>query len=99
MSAQMQQGIPTLFNKEKTKEDYDKFWSEVAPKHLGMINALVGWGGTFTTSGKSIGELYLWSILHQARAPENSHRALTLGTRRRQLRRDRWSSSSRRAST
>ena len=88
----MQQGIPTIFNKEKTKEDYDKFWNEVAPKHLGMINALVSWGGTFTATGKTIGELYLWSMLHQVRTLRSLFHCFhaTGGTRHRSEAHNAW---------
>ena len=48
-------------------EDNKAMWAEAFPKHYAMLEKLVVAGGdAFTSTGVSVGEIYLWSILHQA---------------------------------
>jgi len=72
--ALMSKFVPTIFAKlgagsKGTKEEYDAFWAEKVPAHLQHLNRLLlptEPSGKFSASGETPGELYLWSVLHQA---------------------------------
>ena len=68
--AGMQRFNPTvnvsLEKKKVTQEDYLAWWSKAIPGHFEKLEALLGqYMGRFTSSGTTVGELYLFSILHQ----------------------------------
>merc|ERR1719476_650338 len=48
------------------------FWKEVLPARLEALEHMLQGKHTFTSSGITVGELHLWSVLHQLRlcAPE-----------------------------
>lgn len=60
---------PTIFVKEKSKEDHTKFWSETVPAHMTKLEALISKRGPsstgFTSTGTSPGELLLFANLYQ----------------------------------
>jgi len=58
------------FPKCATREEAETFWAEYLPLHLGRLEKLIVAGANgdrdrFTAKGNTVGELYLWSILHQ----------------------------------
>ena len=60
---------PTLFRAlECSTEEHENFWSTILPGHLGHLDKLVSTPitGTDTDSVYTTGELYVWSMLHQA---------------------------------
>ena len=72
--AGMQRFNPTvnvsLEKKKVTQEDYLAWWSKAIPGHFEKLEALLGqYMGRFTSSGTTVGELYLFSILHQVIPP------------------------------
>eukprot|EP00658_Telonema_sp_P-2_P006517 TRINITY_DN12465_c0_g1_i5.p1 TRINITY_DN12465_c0_g1~~TRINITY_DN12465_c0_g1_i5.p1 ORF type:complete len:277 (+),score=78.44 TRINITY_DN12465_c0_g1_i5:108-938(+) len=46
-------------------EGYKKWWAELLPGHLANLEKLLGESDKFSESGTTVGELYLWSMLHQ----------------------------------
>merc|ERR1712151_705246 len=62
----MQKYQPTKFVKEKS-EDNKKFWAEVAPAEFKKLEDILAKapGDAFTTSKTTVGELYLFAMLHQ----------------------------------
>eukprot|EP00931_Biecheleriopsis_adriatica_P104831 TRINITY_DN79449_c0_g1_i1.p1 TRINITY_DN79449_c0_g1~~TRINITY_DN79449_c0_g1_i1.p1 ORF type:complete len:258 (+),score=79.49 TRINITY_DN79449_c0_g1_i1:58-831(+) len=61
----MQKYQPTMFVKEKA--DTGKLWSDVAPAEMKKLEGLLQNSSkdTFTSSGTTVGELYLFAMLHQ----------------------------------
>mmetsp|Transcript_8570 Transcript_8570/g.9724 ORF Transcript_8570/g.9724 Transcript_8570/m.9724 type:complete len:278 (+) Transcript_8570:25-858(+) len=68
----LQKYVPTQFVGlgEGAKGDraaYDAFWEKSLAPHLtNLENLLAAHSGSFTSSNYTVGELYLWSMLHQA---------------------------------
>jgi len=68
----MQQSLPTIMAKlgspgKGGQAEYDAFFADKLPPHLEKLGKLCDGGShKFTSSGETVGELYLWSILHQA---------------------------------
>jgi glutathione S-transferase len=62
----MQKYQPTTFVKEKS-EDNAKFWAEVVPAEANKLEKLLSSTSCdgFTSSGTTIGELYLFAMIHQ----------------------------------
>merc|ERR1719242_1255081 len=63
---------PTIFAKygDKGKQgpaENATFWAETAPAEMAKLEKLLakGSGDTFTSSGTTVGELYLFAMLHQ----------------------------------
>ncbi|CAE7547850.1 GST1 [Symbiodinium natans] len=42
-----------------------KFWEEWVPDQFQKLNVLLKGKDRFTASGETVGELYLWAMLHQ----------------------------------
>lgn len=64
--------VPTTFRalgeypKAPTLQHHNDFWSTMVPKQCDLMEALIDERtGTFTSSGTSPGELYLFAVLHQ----------------------------------
>jgi len=62
----MQKYQPTTFVKSKS-EDNAKFWADLVPAEMKKVEALLITtpGDGFTNSGTTIGEIYLFAMLHQ----------------------------------
>mmetsp|Transcript_29806 Transcript_29806/g.48647 ORF Transcript_29806/g.48647 Transcript_29806/m.48647 type:complete len:233 (-) Transcript_29806:65-763(-) len=48
-----------------TAEQYAKFWKEYVPTQLDKLNSLLAGKSRFTSTGRTVGEIVLWAILHQ----------------------------------
>lgn len=46
-------------------EAFEGFWKTEVPSHFAKLEALVKAENRFTSSGRTVGEIYLWSMLHQ----------------------------------
>lgn len=55
-----------------SRSAHAKFWKEWVPEQLEKLEALLGGKPSFTSQGQTVGELYLWAMLHQMRLCNNS---------------------------
>lgn len=53
------------FSKKGDQEALNKFWVTWVPEQLKNLEALLGDKAAFTSTGQTVGELYLWAMLHQ----------------------------------
>jgi glutathione S-transferase len=61
----MQKHQDTLFAKDKeSAEENAKFWAEGVTGQFGFLENILKGKDTFTTSGTTVGELYLFAMLH-----------------------------------
>jgi len=60
-----QKALPTRFVKMADQAAYDKFWSETLLQHLSLCEKLCVGAGGFTATGMTVGELSLFSYVHQ----------------------------------
>merc|ERR1712151_1215982 len=63
----LQKNQPTKFvSKKGTPEEYDQFWAKTMPAEMAKLEAMLkGEGSFFTSGGSTVGELFLFSMLHQ----------------------------------
>lgn len=63
----MQKHNATKFAALDTKPEADqaKLWGEIIPGEMGKLEKLLGGKATFTSSGKTPGELYVFAVMHQ----------------------------------
>jgi glutathione S-transferase len=62
----MQKFQPTIFAKDKSEDDVIvKFWAETVPPELKKLDKLLGSKTAFTKSGTTVGELYVFAMIHQ----------------------------------
>merc|ERR1712070_1247571 len=68
----LQKHQPTIMAKEKgTLEENQKCWAENVPAELAKLEKLVK-GDAFTAEKTTVGELYLFAVLHQMACVEPS---------------------------
>ena len=58
---------PTMYAslEKKPQADQTKLWGELVPGELGKLETLLGERKSFTSSGKTPGELYVFAVVHQ----------------------------------
>lgn len=51
--------------KKGTEAAYAKFWAEWVPEHVSKLETLLAGKDKFTSSGRTVGEVYLFAMLYQ----------------------------------
>lgn len=63
--AKLQEGEGTLGSGKGNRAQHDEFWADTVPKEMQKLETMLNGKDAFTKTGRSVGELYLFAVLHQ----------------------------------